>query len=146
MVIMAKSPDNLDILIPVNDKIRALRDQLFTPGGALGPLATAPNDSTLIKEEAAKVLVQNSTQDATILSRTIAFLQQQGIAAVEAAPGPLGNPTTIFVYRSKPYTVAYLANLMKVASTNIRFNYDPTSSVDIAILLGSDWVNSNVIP
>jgi len=145
MVVMTKSPDGLDILKPVTDKIRELRDQLFTSGG-LGPMANATENSTLIKDEAASVLVQNSTQDASIVSRTVSYLQQQGINVVEAASGQSGYPTTIIVYRSKPYTVSYLASLMDVASTNIQFSYDPTSSVDIAVLLGSDWVNSATIP
>ena len=66
--------------------------------------------------------------------------------AVEAAAGQLGSPTTIIVYHSKPHSVAYLASLMNVASTNIRFSYDPASTVDIAILIGSDWVSSNTLP
>ncbi|HOJ01946.1 MAG TPA: LCP family protein [Anaerolineaceae bacterium] len=146
MVIMTKSPSGLDILKPINDKIRELRDQLFTSGGSLGPLAGAASGSTLVRDEAATVLVQNSTQDATITSRTIAYLQQQGINTVEAASSQLGMPTTIVVYHSKPHTVAYLASLMNVASTNIQFSYDPASAVDIAILIGSDWVASATIP
>jgi LCP family protein required for cell wall assembly len=146
MVIMTKSPDGLDILKPITDKIRELRDQLFTSGGALGPLASASSGSTLVRDEAATVLVQNSTQDTTITSRTISYLQQQGINATEAAASQMGNPTTIIVYHSKPHTVAYLASLMNVASTNIQFSYDPASSVDIAVLLGSDWVTSNTLP
>jgi LCP family protein required for cell wall assembly len=146
MVIMTKSPDGLDILKPITDKIRELRDQLFASGGALGPLASASSGSTLVRDEAATVLVQNSTQDTTITSRTISYLQQQGINTMEAASGQLGNPTTIIVYHSKPHTVAYLASLMNVASTNIQFSYDPASSVDIAVLLGSDWVTSNTLP
>jgi LCP family protein required for cell wall assembly len=146
MVIMTKSPDGLDILKPITDKIRELRDQLFTSGGGLGPLATASSGSTLVRDEAATVLVQNSTQDAAIVGRTIAYLQQQGMNAVEAAAGQLGSPTTIIVYHSKPHSVAYLAGLMNVASTNIRFSYDPASTVDIAILIGSDWVSSNTLP
>ena len=146
MVIMTKSPDGQDILKPITDKIRELRDQLFASGGALGPLASASSGSTLVRDEAATVLVQNSTQDTTITSRTISYLQQQGINTMEAASGQLGNPTTIIVYHSKPHTVAYLASLMNVASTNIQFSYDPASSVDIAVLLGSDWVTSNTLP
>ena len=145
MVVMTKSPDGLDILKPVTDKIRDLRDQLFSSGG-LGPMAGATENSTLIKDEAASVLIQNSTQDASIASRTVSYLQQQGINAVETASGDLGYPTTIIVYHSKPYTVAYLANLMNVASTNIQFSYDPASTVDIAVLLGSDWLSSATIP
>jgi LCP family protein required for cell wall assembly len=146
MVIMTKSPDGLDILKPITDKVRELRDQLFSSGGSLNPLATASSGSTLVRDEAATVLVQNSTQDTTITSRTISYLQQQGINAIEAATGQLGNPTTIIVYHSKPHTVAYLASLMNVASTNIQFSYDPASTVDLAILLGSDWTTNNTLP
>jgi hypothetical protein len=109
-------------------------------------MANATDNSTLVKDEAASVLVQNSTQDASITSRTVSYLQQQGINAIEAASGQLGYPTTIIVYHSKPYTVSYLASLMNVAPTNIQFSYDPTSTVDIAVLLGSDWLSSATIP
>jgi LCP family protein required for cell wall assembly len=146
MVIMARSPDGLDILKPITDKVRELRDQLFSSGGALGPIATAPAGSTLVRDEAATVLVQNSTQDTAITSRTISYLQQQGINAMEAAASQMGNPTTIIVYHSKPHTVAYLASLMKVASTNIQFSYDPAASADLVVILGSDWSASNPLP
>ncbi len=143
MVLLAKSPDGLSILKPIPDKIRELRDRLFSTGGALGPIATASAGSTIVRDEAASVAVQNGTLEPGLSGQAVEYLRQQGINAVEANADQVGNPTTIYVYNSKPHTTAYLASLMSVASTNIHFSYDPTFGVDIVVIVGSDWAANN---
>jgi hypothetical protein len=51
--------------------------------------------------------------------------------------------TTIYDYSGKPYTVAYLASLMNVANARIFNRYDPNATVDVQVVLGSDWAANN---
>lgn len=147
MILIARSPDGLDILKPIPDKIRELRDQIFASGGSLGPIATAAEGSTLARDEAATVAIQNGTTDASLAARTAEYLRGQGINASEAASNQGGSAaTTIYVYNSKPHTAAYLANLMNVASNYIFYSYDPSFSVDIVVTLGNDWATTNSLP
>jgi LCP family protein required for cell wall assembly len=143
MVLMTKSPTGLDILKPIPDKIRELRDRVFAYGGALAPIASPAEGSTLVRDEAAIVAIQNGTQVQGLSAHTVDLLRQQGINASEVSPDQMGIPTSIIVYHSKPHTVKYIAELMNVASTNIRFNYDPSVGVDLVVVLGGDWANNN---
>lgn len=145
-VIMTKSPTGLDILKPIPDKIRQLRDQIFSASGGLGPVASSTEGSTLAKDEAASIAIMNGTSMAGLETRTVEYLQSQGLNAAVATPNQSGVPTTIYIYNSKPHTVAYLANIMNVASTNIRFAYDPSMGVDVVVVLGGDWAGSNPMP
>jgi len=138
-------PDAKQILIPIPDQIRSLRDDIFATGGVAGPIAVPGENSTLVIEEAAKVLVQNGTQVSGLASRTTEYLRSQGIDATEGNVDQTGA-TQIIIYNAKPYTAAYLASLMNVASTNIRNHFDPNVGIDIAIILGSDWANNNPLP
>jgi len=146
MVLLAQSPDGLSILKPIPDKIRELRDRLFSSGGALEPIATAAAGSTTVRDEAANVLIQNGTLDPGLASKTTEYLREQGINASEATGEQMGIPTTIYVYNGKPHTISYLANLMNVASTNIHFTYDPNAGVDIIVVIGNDWATNNPMP
>jgi LCP family protein required for cell wall assembly len=137
-------PNAKQILIPISNQIRLLRDDIFATGAA-GPIAVPGENSTLVIEEAAKVLVQNGTQVSGLASRTTEYLRSQGIDATEGNIDQTGA-TQIIIYNAKPYTVAHLASLMNVASTNIQNRFDPNVGIDIAIILGSDWANNNPLP
>jgi len=39
--------------------------------------------------------------------------------------------------------VAYLASLMNVANARIFNRYDPNATVDVQVVLGSDWAANN---
>jgi hypothetical protein len=58
----------------------------------------------------------------------------------------LSEYTTIIDYSGKPYTVKYLVDSMNIDQDHIFSRYDPNSEVDIAILLGADWVENNTMP
>jgi len=57
MVIPTKSPDGEAVLKPIPDKIRVLRDELFATGGSISPMATPAVGTTLVKDEAARVVI-----------------------------------------------------------------------------------------
>jgi LCP family protein required for cell wall assembly len=57
MVIPTTSPDGEKILKPIPDKIRILRDELFANSGSGAPLAVPSENSTLVKDEAATVVI-----------------------------------------------------------------------------------------
>lgn len=147
MMIAAKSSDGLDILIPIMDKIRILRDQIFSTGGSAGPIASPAANSTLVRDEAARVTIYNGTTTTGLAERTAEYLRSQGINVVGLAQADSTyNSTTLFIYNAKPYTLAYLAGLMNVTSTNIWNKFDPNAGTDIAVIIGNDWATSNSLP
>jgi hypothetical protein len=50
------------------------------------------------------------------------------------------------VYNGKPYTIKYLAELMRVPNSLITFNFNPDNYADVVVVLGTDWASSNPLP
>jgi hypothetical protein len=146
MVIPTKSPEGEAILKPIPDKIRVLRDELFATAGSKSPLATPAVGSTLVKDEAARVVIWDGT-GAGLGERTAEYLRGQGINVIQVADAGGYNPgTKIEIFNGKPNTVAYLAQLMGVASANIWNTYDPAAGLDVRITIGGDWAANNPLP
>lgn len=145
-VIFGRSPDDLAILIPIPDKIRELRDEIFTGDTGLGPL-TVGSPEERFAAEAARISIQNGTSDGNLSSRTQGFLSGLGanIVEVRAADAAL-NQTVLVDHTGNPYTLEYLAQLMGVESTRIIHEFDPYNAVDVEVRLGSDWQASNSLP
>ena len=51
--------------------------------------------------------------------------------------------TQIYIYNGKPYTAAYLADIMKVPSSQIVNQYQPDGNLDIMVVIGQDWATTN---
>jgi polyisoprenyl-teichoic acid--peptidoglycan teichoic acid transferase len=130
------------VLKPIPDKIRMLRDEIFSTTGPLSPLAQG-DPVTLMKADAARVRVFNGTYTAGLDSRTGNYLVSQGMNVVEVGQAPqLYGRTTIMVYSPKLYTLKYLAAVFGVtAYDQIIFKAEPSSPVDIEVRLGDDWIS-----
>jgi LCP family protein required for cell wall assembly len=129
-----------NVLRPVPDLIRILRDEIFIPGGPLSPLAQG-DPVALMQSDQAKIRIVNNTYTAGLEQSTASFLSAQGMQVVEFGP-PTGasNTTKIIFYSSKLYALRYLTELFGAGSQQIIIQPDPASTVDIEIRLGEDWV------
>lgn len=142
-----KSPDGLDILKPIPDKIRLIRDEVFTTGGPVGPAAVAQDPAELMKAENARISVQNGTQTPGLASRTSQYFKSLGINVVEETNAELKSSTVLIMYSSKPYTAAYLAKMMNIPDSHIFSRSDPPNpQIDLAVILGNDWVTMTPTP
>ncbi len=135
----ALSPDGLNILKPITQNIRILRDEIFTPSGIVGPGTVGADPNTLMQSEAAKVGIYNGSSVSGLAGSTETFLASHNITIAEVGNGDLVPSTTIYDYTGKPYTVQYLVTLMGIQNTRIFNSFDPNSPIDVAIVLGNDW-------
>ncbi len=140
-----KSPDDLDILLPVPDKIRLIRNEVFGEGGALAPAAQGETQD-IIAEEGARVALRNGSSQSDYAGKAAVWLREQGFNIVEESYADYTITTQIFVYNSTPYALKWLSETMGVPSTSISYNYDPNAGVDLVVILGDDWVGQNPIP
>jgi LCP family protein required for cell wall assembly len=147
-VILATAPDGTSILKPVPDKIRILRDEIFTASGPVSPAAAIDDPNALMQQETARVAVLNATYADGLAAKTTDFLKNEGFnVTVTDSANQLYNTTTIIDYTGKPYTVKYLIQVMGLeGKVEIFSSYDPNKEVDVAVLLGQDWANSNPMP
>ena len=137
---------NASIFKPIPDKIRVLRDEIFSTGGPLSPMATG-DPTALMQEDAARVRVVNGTYTEGLPERTGNYLLAQGMQVVEAGGYASSQyaRTTIVMYGPKLYALRYLISVFGVSATNqILFAPDATSNVDIEIRVGADALN--IIP
>ncbi len=144
-VAFGKSPDGLDILKPIPDKIRLLRDEVFGTGGALGPVAEG-DLLTLVAEEGARVSVRNASSQTGLASSTASWLREQGFNIVEETNADYVVYSQIYVYNGTPYALRWLAETMNVSESYIYNNYDPNAAFDIVVILGDDWAGNNPLP
>ncbi len=147
MVIPTTLANGEQILRPITDKIRILRDELYANSGSGAPIAVPAANSTLVRDEAATVVIWDGSNQGGLGDRTSDYLQSQGINVIQVADAGGYNPATkIEIFNGKPYTVAFLAQTMSVASANIWNTYDPSAGVDIRITLGGDYAANNQLP
>jgi LCP family protein required for cell wall assembly len=140
------SPDGLDILRPIPDKIRVVRDEIFATSGPVAPVEVSTNPAELMKEENARVSIQNGTGTSGLAGKTGDYLKSLGFNITEVGDGQAQGLTTMIIYSAKPYTAAYLAQLMNIQTSLILNRYDPNATTDIQIILGDDWASNNNMP
>lgn len=147
-VTFAKSPDGAqDVLKPRTEKIRELRDEIFTESGPTSPLAADMDQAELVQSEGARVTVLNGSYTSGLAALTTEYLQSQGINVVETGNAEkYATYTEITFHTGKPYTVKYLVDLMQISEFRIRHFFDPAHSADIVIVLGDDWAANNPMP
>ena len=129
-----------NVLRPVPDLIRILRDEIFVPGGPLSPLAQG-DPMALMQSDQARIRIINNTYTAGLEERTASFLTAQGMQVVEyGSPTGASSTTKIILYSSKLYALRYLVEMFGAGSQQIIIQLDPASTVDIEIRIGEDWV------
>jgi LCP family protein required for cell wall assembly len=146
-VSFAKSPDGTqDILIPVPDQIRIIRDQVFASSNMASPGLTSGDARANMEAEGASIVVANGTYTEGLAQETQAYLQSQGANVVGTQNSEYIAYTQIIDYTGNPYTDKYLVDLMKITPYSISLQYDPNSQIDVLVILGDDWAGSNPMP
>jgi len=147
-ITFAKSPDGTqDVLKPLTEKIRQLRDEIFSGTGPASPMAISMDPVELINLENARVSIKNGSSIAGLAARTTDYLKSMGFNVVETGNADGLYPyTEITFHTGKPYSTKYLVDLMKISPFRVRHFFDPTNPADIVIVLGDDWAQINSMP
>ncbi|HPS33254.1 MAG TPA: LCP family protein [Anaerolineaceae bacterium] len=141
-----RSPDGLEILRPIPDKIRELRDEIFYGVESSGT-GSAQDVQARLQDEQARVSILNSSSSAGLAEKTGEYLKGQGLNIVGQSDSGYQVYTRVTLYGSKPYTLKYLVDFLKISSPgSIIYAYDPNATVDIVVELGDDWAGANALP
>jgi len=141
--------DGLQVLRPIPDQIRILRDKVFAQkGSAAAPIVIATSDAlSLAKSENARIEVLNGTTTAGLADKTATYLKDQGLNVVATSNADENyDYTTIILHNDTPYALAYLSELMQVPNTRIYRKLDSASQSDVTVYVGDDWANTNPMP
>jgi hypothetical protein len=133
------TPDGQQVLVPVRENIRALRDELFAPPAI--PTPTLENLPEEMERENARIGILNGTRIFGLAAATQTYLEEYDFRIVEIgnADSAEYRTTQIIDYGSNPNTAAYLVRLMGIPPLNISSGLEAEGDYDILIILGDDW-------
>ncbi len=133
------TPDGRQVLVPLRENIRQLRDQLFAPPAI--PTPVIENLPALMAAEQARVAVLNGTAEFGLAASTQEYLQSFGIDVTEIGNADASTYLTsqIITYGSYPNTSRYLTQLMHIPPLNVSSSNNPDGDYDILIIIGNDW-------
>ncbi|NOR83216.1 MAG: hypothetical protein GQ526_06950 [Ardenticatenales bacterium] len=129
--------DGAQVLVPIREKIRELRDAFFSP-----PVTpeTEIDLAAQMRAEAAAILVLNGTWTPGLAGETAQYLESLGftIAGLDDAQEKNQEITQIIDYGGKTATVNLLAELLQVSAGSIFGGTNPDGEYDIELILGTD--------
>lgn len=138
-VYVAKTPNGQDVLVPIRENVRALRDELFAPPAV--PAAVIENLPEKMQSEGARVAVYNGTQVFGLAAETESYLKTKAVNITEVgnADSATYASSQIIEYGDHPYTVQYLVQLMGIPPLNVTKGTKPEGDYDLLVILGNDW-------
>ena len=133
--------EQAQVLKPVPDQIRLLRDKVFAATSAIGPSISVEDPAVAAKSENAKVAVLNGAGEEGLAGRFADALQALGFTVTEIGNADrMDYPTTRIVdYTGNPYTAQYLVDLLDLTQSQVLFQTQPDNEVDLALVVGYDW-------
>ncbi|NUM45335.1 MAG: LCP family protein [Anaerolineales bacterium] len=140
-IVFFTTPTGDQVLKPRPDSIRELRDYIFGTVDLSSPLASL-TEAERVVEENATISVLNGSFTEGLAASTADYLRTLGF---NIPAENIGNAvqaltfTTIIDYTGNPYTVQLLAQTLGVQANRVILDYNPKSSVDVEVSLGSDW-------
>ena len=131
--------DGQQVLVPLREEVRTLRDQVFAPPVVPTPVIEAL--PTAIAMEEARVAVFNGTPTFGLAGDTQTYLLRQNVNVTEIGNADSSTYTTtqIIDYGSHPGTVQQLVRLLNVPPLNVSTGTAPAGDFDVLVILGSDW-------
>jgi hypothetical protein len=133
------TPDGRQVLVPIRDEIRKLRDEMFAPPAV--PTPVIEDLPALMVQEEAKIAVYNGTAVFGLAGDTQTYLQTLDFDVTEIgnADAATYRTTQIVDYGSHPYTVQYLIQRLQIPPLNVSNGRNHDGDFNVLIILGDDW-------
>lgn len=134
-------PNERQVLVPLMDEIRELRDRLFL-SAVIAPRATLNlDDPAMLTTEQAKVEVLNGAGVAGLAQSTAEWLKRQGVNVVAYDTADRSDyPTSMIInHTGKLYTARWLAQTFRVPDGSVLSSSESGGAVDVTVILGQDW-------
>ena len=144
MVVAYNTPTNppQNVLVPIRDKIRELRDQFFNSVPA-SPIGTTPAPAA----GSTRIRVENGTQINGLAARTSDRLTAQGFNVVEIDSADRFDyaQSQIISYASDTTVATAVAQALGLPAASI-VTSTANSTFDLKVILGGDYREAAVTP
>ena len=132
--------DGAQVLILLRDKMRELRDEIFTTEEPPTEGEDVDEGSQLEKE-AATVEVLNGTLTAGLAADVTEALQQEDLNVTHTGNAERQDieESLVIAHTDKPYTAQYVARFLGLPQSAIVQGSEPGAEYDISIILGTDY-------
>ena len=134
-----KTEDGADVLIPVRDEMRKLRDELFTTQSPSEE--EAPDEASQPENETADIEVLNGTLRTGLARDVTELLRQEGLNVVHTGNADRQDveDSLIVAHTDKVYTAQAIARLLDLPQSAVVQGSEPTAEYDVSVILGADY-------
>ena len=128
------TPDDMMILVPLRDKIREVRDDVFDLNSTNGKVDT-------VAEESASISVLNGTTTSGLAYSVTQYLSVNGIkvSSYDNADRQDYDMSLLILNRQKPATSLKLISLLGLSQSAVVNGANPTAQYDVVLILGDDY-------
>lgn len=132
--------DGAQVLYLLRDKMRDLRDEIFTTEEALAEEGEVDAPSQLEKE-AATVEVLNGTLTAGLAADATDRLRQENLNVTHTGNADRQDveESLVIAHTDKAYTAQYIARFLGLPQSAVVQGSEPGAEYDISIILGADY-------
>jgi LCP family protein required for cell wall assembly len=134
-----ETDDGKQVLILLREKMRELRDDIFTTEELSAQEETNP--SSQLEEEAATIEVLNGTLTTGLATEVTERLRQEGLNVSH-----IGNAdrqdiveSLVVAHTDKTYTAEYIARFLSLPQSAVVQGSEPAAEYDVSLILGADY-------
>jgi LCP family protein required for cell wall assembly len=142
MVTLEMLADGAEVLRPVPDQIRRLRDEIFTETASIAPSIPLDSPAVAAQVEGARLSILNGAGIEGLASTTADRLKAIGLNVVEVSNADRSDydKSRIIVHNAMyPYTVRFLASVAGLSQSQVLIPVTPLDTVDVVLILGADF-------
>lgn len=134
------TPQGGSVLIPIRERVRELREQLYNPPTPAIAIETPQAPTPQALPTASRISIQNGTQQKGLAASAKAYLEGKGftISGISDAP-QIYQRTVIVDYKGKPDLVQRLVVELGLPLTSVATLSDPNNPLDVTVILGDDF-------
>ncbi len=131
--------DGAEVLILIRDRMRELRDEIFTSEESA--VEATPGPGSQLEEEAATVEVLNGTLTAGLAADVAERLRQENLNVAHTGNADRQDveESLIVAYGDKTYTAQYIVRLLDLPQSAVVQGSEPAAEYDISLILGNDY-------